>query len=84
MHCARWTPCADAADRLVVVSTADLTDPRSCSPRCDKRGELVRRPNFGYDFYSYKTGLDLVEDLRHYDLVVICNDSYVGPLRTTG
>jgi rhamnosyltransferase len=71
---------AGAVDRLMVVSTAVIEDPHLLA-EVQRRAELVRRPNFGYDFYSYKTGLDLVEDLRSYDLVIICNDSYVGPLR---
>ncbi|WP_349829299.1 rhamnan synthesis F family protein, partial [Brevibacterium litoralis] len=41
--------------------------------------EFVTRPNFGYDFYSYKWGLDLVPDYPDYDRVVVSNDSFVGP-----
>ena len=72
----RWN---EVADRVIVVSTAELTDPVAVE-QLEKRAELVRRPNYGYDFFSYKTGLDAAGDLTRYDLVVICNDSYVGPL----
>lgn len=68
------------ADRLLVVSTAKLDEP-DVVKEIESRAELVRRANFGYDFYSYKTGLDLVDNLASYDLVIICNDSYVGPLK---
>lgn len=69
----------EVAERVLLVSTADLTDPLVVE-QVEKRAELVRRPNYGYDFFSYKTGLDAAGDLTRYDLVVICNDSYVGPL----
>lgn len=67
------------ADRLLLVSAADITDP-DVAASVTSRAELVRRDNEGYDFYSYKLGLASVDDLASYDLVVICNDSYIGPL----
>jgi lipopolysaccharide biosynthesis protein len=66
-------------DQLVVVTTAKLGD-RERSWLSD-RSHVVERDNIGYDFYSYKTGLDLAGDLSVHDEVVICNDTYVGPLR---
>jgi len=70
----------EVADRLIVVSTAGLTD-ETLIKDVESRAELVNRPNYGYDFFSYKTGLDMVDDLTSYDLVVLCNDSFVGPVR---
>lgn len=69
---------AHAADRLIVVSTADLAPEDEHWLRANS--ELVRRLNYGYDFFSYRTGLLEAEDLRDYDHVIVCNDSYVGPL----
>jgi rhamnosyltransferase len=69
----------DVADRLLLVSAADITDPDVIAS-VQSRAELVQRQNEGYDFYSYKLGLESVSDLGSYDLVVICNDSYIGPL----
>ena len=69
----------EVADRLMLVSAADITDPGVVAS-VTERAELVRRDNEGYDFYSYKLGLESVTDLESYDLVVICNDSYIGPL----
>lgn len=69
----------EVADRLMLVSAADITDPDVVAS-VTERAELVRRDNEGYDFYSYKLGLESVTDLESYDLVVICNDSYIGPL----
>jgi hypothetical protein len=71
---------AGAVDRLLVVSTAGIKDPVLLD-EIRQRAELIQRPNFGYDFYSYKTGLDLAGDLTEHDHVICCNDSYVGPLR---
>lgn len=67
------------ATRLMLVSSAGITDPEVAAS-VSSRAELVTRQNEGYDFYSYKSGLDLVDDLEAYDLVVVCNDSYIGPL----
>ncbi|MCY7395052.1 MAG: rhamnan synthesis F family protein [Nocardioides sp.] len=68
---------AGAVDDLVVVSTADLTQASRSFLRAHAR--LVERDNVGYDFLSYRAGLDL-HDLGAYDEVTVCNDSYVGPL----
>lgn len=69
----------EVADRLLVVTTAALTDEARAA--LGGIAEVVERDNYGYDFYSYKTGLDHVDDLTAYDEVVVCNDSFVGPLR---
>jgi rhamnosyltransferase len=70
---------AGGVDRLVVVSTADPAPPARA--RLERHGELLVRDNVGYDFVSWKTGLDHVGDWDGYDRVLICNDSVVGPLR---
>jgi len=67
------------ADRLIVVSTASLTEESRTWLR--DRVDLVERDNYGYDFVSYQVGLVEAGDLAAYDEVVICNDSFVGPLR---
>jgi hypothetical protein len=69
---------ATAVDELVVVSTAPLVD--AAATWLGERSRLVRRENVGYDFYSYRAGLASVPDLAAYDEVVLCNDTYVGPL----
>jgi Rhamnan synthesis protein F len=66
---------AEAVDRLVVVSTAALTE--ASRTWLAGRAELVERPNYGYDFTSYQVGLHRAGDLTAYDEVVICNDTYV-------
>ena len=65
-------------DRLIVVSTADL-QPEDES-WLSERVELLRRDNFGYDFFSYRAGLLEAGELSDYDRIVVCNDTFVGPL----
>jgi len=66
--------------RLLFVTTNPLT--AAAREWLDGRAELIERENVGYDFYSYRTGLLAAGDLAAYDQVVICNDTYVGPLRS--
>lgn len=65
--------------RLIVVSTSPLTP--AARAWLTANAELVERENYGYDFYSYRAGLLAGGDLSGYDEVVICNDTFVGPLR---
>ena len=69
---------ADAVDDLVVVSTADLTE--ESEAWLSEMATVLRRPNYGYDFLSYRTGLSHGGDLSAYDEVTVCNDSFVGPV----
>jgi len=63
---------------LVFVSTAKLkyTQIEKLKLHCD---EVIIRENIGYDFMSYKIGLESF-DYSTYDEVLICNDSVYGPL----
>ncbi len=65
--------------RLIAVTTSSLTD--EARAWLGANTELVERENYGYDFYSYRTGILAAGDLSGYDEVVICNDTFVGPLR---
>lgn len=69
---------AGAADRVVVVSTSGVRD--DDRERLPPNVEFVTRPNFGYDFFSYKWGLDIVGDYARYERIVIANDTFVGPM----
>ena len=68
---------AEAVDELVIVSTAVLDD--AAKSFLSGHGRLIHRPNYGYDFFSYKTGLESSR-LTGHDEVVVCNDTYIGPL----
>lgn len=64
--------------QLCVVSTSPIA-------YCDRSEilknnvDLIIRENIGYDFFSYKIGLDSY-DLNKFDGVILCNDSVFGPL----
>jgi len=63
---------------LVFVSTAKLNsiEIKKLNLSCEN---VIIRDNIGYDFMSYKIGLESF-DYRIYDEVLICNDSVYGPL----
>lgn len=65
---------AGAVDDVVVVSTAALDD--EARRFLSRHARLLERENTGYDFLSYRAGLDSC-DLEAYDEVTVCNDSYV-------
>lgn len=64
-------------DQLIVVSTAALDE--SARQRLETRDlKLIVRENHGYDFYSYRAGIEQL-DLDGFDELVLCNDSVFGP-----
>lgn len=69
---------AGAVDSVVVVSSADL-GPAERSALAD-HGQLIMRENVGYDFSSWRAGLDSLGDLSRYDRIVLGNDSVIGPV----
>ena len=64
-------------DRLVVVSTAASSLPPAAANLVD---DFVTRPNKGYDFCSWKLGLERLLPHHEFDEIVFCNDSVYGPL----
>lgn len=65
----------------VFVSTAKNLDDesiRKIKPFCSK---FIIKQNIGYDFASWRTGLEAVGDLSSYDRLIIANDSVYGPLQ---
>ncbi|MGO4493339.1 rhamnan synthesis F family protein [Arthrobacter sp. 2YAF22_2] len=69
---------SEAADQMVLVSTSGLQS--EYLDKLPKSVTYIERDNFGYDFFSYKWGLDTVDDYADFDRVLIVNDSFVGPL----
>jgi rhamnosyltransferase len=39
--------------------------------------QVIRRDNYGYDFWSYKIGIDALGDLGKYDRVTVLNSSFI-------
>ncbi|MFN7813333.1 MAG: rhamnan synthesis F family protein [Planctomycetia bacterium] len=70
---ARWRT---VADRLVLVSAGGGPLPATVSGLVDR---CILRANDGYDFCSWKAGLETLEAGLH-DEVVCVNDSVYGPL----
>ena len=64
-------------NRLVVVSTAAACLPPAAANLVD---DFVIRPNEGYDFCSWKLGLERLVPYHEFDEIVFCNDSVYGPL----
>jgi rhamnosyltransferase len=60
--------------RVVFVSTNLADDAARALPR---GVAVIPRPNEGYDFYSYKRGIEVLGDLAAFDEVVILNSSFV-------
>jgi hypothetical protein len=67
---------------IVFVQTTNSTPaPDAYSeiePLC--RG-IMTRPNVGYDFVSWRTGIETCPDLAEYEHLVLTNDSVLGPFR---
>jgi len=65
--------------RLVLVSTSPFSpEDRQCLDAvCD---DVLVRENIGYDFGSWKAGLELAGALDGIDELVLSNDSVIGPL----
>ncbi|WP_324021235.1 hypothetical protein GC090_07405 [Pantoea sp. JZ29] len=63
-------------DKIVVVTTSGI-DPNSQSA-LHALGDLevITRENVGYDFLSYKTGINSITDLYLYDRLLVLNDSF--------
>lgn len=64
---------ADACERVVVVTTSLLPDDALGGL---PRTELVRRPNIGYDFMSYRAGLMRISDSPGLRAVFLMNSSF--------
>jgi len=60
--------------RIVFVSTNVRDDEIS---RLAGGVEIIVRENIGYDFYSYKIGLDALDDRSSYDHVILMNSSFI-------
>ena len=62
---------------LIVVSTSATALPESIAQHVD---QFISRPNKGYDFCSWKKGMESLGDYRQFDEIICCNDSVYGPL----
>lgn len=64
--------------KLVFVTVSDIS--KKDAERLENLNiEVIKRENIGYDFYSYKVGIERL-DLNLYDELIVCNDSIFGPV----
>jgi lipopolysaccharide biosynthesis protein len=64
-------------DRLVVVSTSTPRLPDELRSSVD---DFITRDNVGYDFCSWRDGIQSLARVGDYDEIVCANDSVYGPL----
>ncbi len=65
---------ADVTQRVVIVSTSKIS---AQGPLRDPRVTIIERPNVGYDFYSYRVGLEALGDVSAMDAVFFANSSFL-------
>lgn len=64
----------DLCEKVILVTASEL------SPLEAPTGDnitIVQRPNIGYDFYSYRVGLDLIRSLGGCDRFFLVNSSFL-------
>lgn len=69
----------EAGYSVVVVRASDDTEPLDWSRGPANDAIVIRKPNIGYDFGSWATGLEMFPEIRSKPYVIITNDSLVGP-----
>jgi lipopolysaccharide biosynthesis protein len=46
--------------------------------RLKKHAQVIQRENTGYDFWSYKLGIEQLGDISQFDRIVVCNTSFIS------
>ncbi len=64
---------------IVFVTTSKIgqSDITRLKTICD---DVIVRENIGYDFMSWRTGINSTGNIADFDELIICNDSAYGPL----
>lgn len=76
----RYLAALDASGyATAVVSTAEFDEPLEFPHGVPDRTVVIRRPNLGYDFGSWTTGLGWIPGVRSKPVVLLTNDSMLGP-----
>lgn len=65
-------------NKIILVSVSNLSDDEIKKIKSPITS-VINRENVGYDFYSYKVGLESI-NCENYNEILICNDSVYGPL----
>lgn len=61
-------------DTIVLVTTSNLTDTATTQ---FKKTITIRRPNVGYDFYSYRVGVTYLQEHGDLHSILLVNSSFV-------
>lgn len=65
----------------VFVSTADGLGEKEIAKILPFCRQFIIKRNIGYDFASWRTGLEAVGDISGYQRLIVANDSVYGPLQ---
>jgi hypothetical protein len=63
----------------IIISTCESAAPLEFPYGLDSSTVIVRRPNSGYDFGSWATALGMIPQVRESNVVLLTNDSLLGP-----
>ncbi len=64
------------SSHMIVFVSTNLNQDEA--DRLKKYAVVIQRENTGYDFWSYKLGIDQLGDLSQFDRIVICNTSFIS------
>ncbi|MBC8552896.1 MAG: hypothetical protein H8D23_25000, partial [Candidatus Brocadiales bacterium] len=65
---------------IIFVSTSESLRSEHAEKIKGFCSRIIIRKNVGYDFGSWKTGLEACHDTSHYEQIILTNDSVYGPL----
>ncbi len=67
------------SENIIFVSTSKLSENETNKVKQFCKQTIVRE-NVGYDFYSYKIGLEYLIPYQQWDEIILCNDSIFAPI----
>lgn len=67
------------ANKIIFVSTSNLNQ-KQINDVLLVVDKAIIRDNIGYDFFSYKKGIEEIDCIESYDEIILCNDSCLGPI----
>jgi rhamnosyltransferase len=70
----------EAGFDIVFISSSDTISNDDLGKLSNYCIKIINRVNRGYDFYSWKTGLEKYPHFREHAAVLLANDSVTGPL----
>ena len=71
---------AKNSSKVLTVINGDIRE--EDLPKLEKYGQVIRRPNKGFDVTAYKETIERLgyRELAEYEEVILCNDTVFGPL----